>query len=105
VTKTLGGLVEANVRFDPAEVARFGFQGEAAQAGDVADLVEELQGGFHPRGVPITAAAGTGNRLSRPGPQSAIRYQLPWEGGIVDKNPVRKNVSRCQSSQPFTRTR
>jgi hypothetical protein len=86
-------LVEADVRFDPAGVAAVGFQGEPAQTGDVADLVEELHGGFLPRGVPITAAAGLGNRLSRTGPQSAIRYQLPREGGIVNKNSVYENAS------------
>jgi len=42
-------LVEADVLFDQAEVAALGFEGQAAEAGDLAAFVEQLHGRFLPR--------------------------------------------------------
>jgi hypothetical protein len=57
-------LAEADVLFDPAEVALFGALGEAFDAGDLAGLVEELHGRFlrHGQGE---AGAHAGRRNGR----------------------------------------
>ena len=51
VAEACGRLVETDVLFDPSDVGAFGFQGEAAQAGDVTDLVEQSHGGILPMRV------------------------------------------------------
>ncbi len=57
--KALGPLVEMNVRTDPANVTVFGAMSVAFHAQTVADLFEQLHGGFLPcKGTEILFAAG-----------------------------------------------
>jgi hypothetical protein len=51
VAESFGRPVEADVLFNPADVAAFRFQGQAAETGDVADFIEQLHGGFLPAGA------------------------------------------------------
>jgi hypothetical protein len=75
VAEARRSLVGADALFDPADVAALGWESQAAEAGDVANLVGQLHGGFLPQG-PVITAAGTDNRLPGTGPHFAIRYQL-----------------------------
>jgi len=65
------------------DVAALGFQGQAAQAGDMANFVESFHGRFsHNRAVTGRGAWVTDYLARRCNSDS---YQLPWGGGTADK--------------------
>ena len=87
MAEAVGRFVEADVLFDPADVAALGFQGQAAEAGDMAHLVKQFHGRFLRRRSRYRSAA-LGNRLFCAALQLPVYYQLPRGGGIVNKNTV-----------------